>query len=120
MTRAELDRQLGAYARHAKLTVALFFGALLVLVLLLVITCFAFRPGGVDPGLATSLGLFLLLTVGLVVWRWVVYLLARRHHLVCPHCRKNVLGMPAEGVLTSVGQCFYCGSQIVSDAHREN
>jgi hypothetical protein len=116
MTRTELGAQLTDYTRHAKLTAVVFGISLLTLAFG---SLFALLPTTRDKGWRgfsisfAWLGIFI---AGLIVWRWLVYVLAKRHGFTCPQCKRNVLGSPAEHVLTDTGRCFFCDFQIVTDA----
>jgi hypothetical protein len=116
MTRAELDRQLTDYTRHAKQTVIVF--AVIVFTMAFG-SLFALLPTTRDKGwrgFSISFAWFAIFLLSFVVWRWLVHVLAKRHGFTCPRCKHNVLGDPAEHMLTSTGQCFFCGFQMITDA----
>jgi predicted ABC-type exoprotein transport system permease subunit len=115
MTRAELDERLTVYTRHAKQTIVVFWIGFAILAVLIAFAPLIFPSRLLTPSLFIAFGWLVLLISGIVVWRRIVYILAQYHGLICPFCRRNVLGNPAEHVLKSAGRCLFCSSQIVSD-----
>ena len=113
MTGEEFEARVALFQRGANQQFLLIMGVLVGgLVAGGLLANWADGSGTTSANITAVVVLFIVAAHPFVLWRWLGWRLQRRFHLLCPTCRRCLVGLGQQ--TESTGHCKFCGTHVVA------